>query len=65
VRETDPADGRAARLRLGDEAQQRVEAWRDQRVSYLADAVAALDDDDRERLDAAIPAIRRLVEVLG
>ncbi|MFI1002963.1 MarR family winged helix-turn-helix transcriptional regulator [Streptomyces galbus] len=60
VRETDPADRRAARLRLTEAAQARLHAWKERRAALVARHVARLDAADREALRAALPALRSL-----
>jgi DNA-binding MarR family transcriptional regulator len=60
VRETDPADRRAARLLLTAAAKDRLSDWRERRATLLRGQVARLDEADRDALRAAIPALRRL-----
>ena len=60
-READPRDGRSALLRLTPDAGRRVEEWRDRRLAVLSEAVTALSLEDQERIDAAVPALNRLV----
>ncbi|MFD8808928.1 MarR family winged helix-turn-helix transcriptional regulator [Streptomyces sp. NPDC059597] len=64
LRETDPADRRAARLRLTPAASGRLGEWRRRRAELVGRQVAALDTDDREALRAALPALRRLATAL-
>ncbi|MEU6285363.1 helix-turn-helix domain-containing protein [Streptomyces sp. NPDC047028] len=64
VRETDPADRRAARLLLTAAAERRLEDWRRRRAELLGRQVSRLDDTDREALRAALPALRRLALAL-
>ncbi|MFJ6540856.1 MarR family winged helix-turn-helix transcriptional regulator [Streptomyces sp. NPDC091385] len=64
LRETDPADRRAARLRLTPAASGRLGEWRRRRAELVGQEVAALDADDREALRAALPALRRLATAL-
>jgi DNA-binding MarR family transcriptional regulator len=64
-RERDPADGRSARLFLTDAAAARLAAWRRARVSLLAGALDELDEDERQALAAAVPALARLADVLS
>nr|WP_202447152.1 MarR family transcriptional regulator [Streptomyces sp. SID5468] len=63
-RETDPGDRRSARLLPTPEATARLRAWRDRRDALLRRQVAALPEDDRRALAAALPALRRLAENL-
>jgi DNA-binding MarR family transcriptional regulator len=64
VRETDPADRRAARLLLTEAAEARLCDWRERRAALVRRQVDRLDDADREALRAAIPALLRLAENL-
>jgi DNA-binding MarR family transcriptional regulator len=63
-RERDPADRRSARLVLTPAGDQRIAAWRARRAAAAAAALGALADEDRASLQAAIPALERLVEEL-
>jgi DNA-binding MarR family transcriptional regulator len=65
VREVDPADRRAARLVLTAPARQRIEAWRGARSAFVGAALERLPDDDRRRIEAALPALRALLTELG
>ncbi|MFG2947321.1 MarR family winged helix-turn-helix transcriptional regulator [Streptomyces adustus] len=64
IRETDPADRRAARLLLTEAAETRLRAWQERRADLLRRHVARLDAADREALGAAVPALRRLAATL-
>ena len=64
VRETDPADRRAARLMPTAAAEARIAEWRKRRAELVRGALSALDEADRERLRAALPALRALAENL-
>jgi DNA-binding MarR family transcriptional regulator len=64
VRETDPADRRAARLLPTPAAEARLVAWRRRRADLVRRQVAELADADREALVAAVPALRRLADNL-
>jgi DNA-binding MarR family transcriptional regulator len=57
----DEHDRRVARLQLTDDAQRRLEAWRDERAAALVDAVGRLDGGDRRALDGALEPLARLV----
>jgi DNA-binding MarR family transcriptional regulator len=63
-RERDPQDGRSARLSLTPAAEARLAAWRARRAAAARRAIERLGDDDRARLEAAIPALERLIEEL-
>ncbi|MFF4273726.1 MarR family winged helix-turn-helix transcriptional regulator [Streptomyces sp. NPDC001536] len=65
VRETDPADRRAARLMPTPAAGARLSQWRERRADLVRHQVARLDEADLETLAAAIPALRRLADNLG
>ncbi|MEV1082725.1 MarR family winged helix-turn-helix transcriptional regulator [Streptomyces sp. NPDC050211] len=60
IRETDPADRRAARLMPTPAARNRLRAWRIRRADLVRQQVARLDEADRAALRAAIPALRTL-----
>ncbi|MCW8376331.1 MarR family winged helix-turn-helix transcriptional regulator [Streptomyces justiciae] len=64
VRETDPADRRAARLLPTPAAEARLGEWRRRRADLVRQQVAKLDEADREALLAAVPALRLLAENL-
>lgn len=60
VRETDPADRRAARLLLTEKAEARLRGWKQRRIALVGRNVARLDAADQEALRAALPALRTL-----
>ncbi|MCL6670751.1 MarR family winged helix-turn-helix transcriptional regulator [Streptomyces panaciradicis] len=64
VRETDPADRRAARLLPTPTAEARIAEWRKRRGELVRDGLSGLDEVDREALRAAVPALRKLAENL-
>nr|WP_107469784.1 MarR family winged helix-turn-helix transcriptional regulator [Streptomyces mangrovisoli] len=64
IRETDPADRRAARLALTPAAEERLGDWRRRRAELVRHQVVRLDEADREALRAAVPALRRLAAQL-
>ncbi|MFI9808806.1 MarR family winged helix-turn-helix transcriptional regulator [Streptomyces sp. NPDC052301] len=64
IRETDPADRRAARLLLTGAAERRLEDWQRRRADLVGRHVARLPEPDREALRAALPALRRLAASL-
>ncbi|GLX52976.1 hypothetical protein Shyhy01_59260 [Streptomyces hygroscopicus subsp. hygroscopicus] len=60
VRETNPADRRAARLRLTGAAEKRLEDWHRRRAELVGRNLDRLDEADQAALRAALPALRRL-----
>jgi DNA-binding MarR family transcriptional regulator len=64
VRETDPADRRAARLLLTAPAEKRLADWQRRRAELVSRHVSRLDEADREALRAALPALRKLAVTL-
>ncbi|MEU0034254.1 MarR family winged helix-turn-helix transcriptional regulator [Streptomyces sp. NPDC006333] len=60
IRETDPADRRAARLMPTPAADARLRDWRQRRAALVRNQVARLDEADRAALEAALPALRKL-----
>ena len=60
-RETDPNDRRAARLQLTAKAVQRQEAWREERAKLVEGALAGLAEQEREAIEKALPALRKLL----
>jgi DNA-binding MarR family transcriptional regulator len=64
VRETDPADRRAARLMPTPAAETRLNEWRERRAALVRREVSRLDETDRDALRAAIPALRKLAVTL-
>jgi len=60
-REVDPADRRAARLRLTEAAETRLASWRRARSELIEVALVRLPHTDQEALAAALPAFRRLL----
>ena len=64
LRETDPADRRAARLLPTPAAEARIAEWRKRRAELVRGGLAGLDETDREALRAAVPALRKLAENL-
>jgi DNA-binding MarR family transcriptional regulator len=65
IRVCDPRDRRVARLTLTTPVRERVERWRDQRVSAAAGAIAELEASQRADLERAVPIIARLAAALG
>ncbi|MFJ6212141.1 MarR family winged helix-turn-helix transcriptional regulator [Streptomyces sp. NPDC092296] len=64
IRETDPADRRAALLRPTPEAVARLRAWEDGRTALIGEQVALLSEADRAALAAALPALRQIAQGL-
>ncbi|KOV61359.1 MarR family transcriptional regulator [Streptomyces sp. MMG1121] len=64
LRETDPADRRAARLLLTGAAEKRLADWQRRRAELVSRQVSRLDETDREALRAALPALRKLAVTL-
>jgi DNA-binding MarR family transcriptional regulator len=64
IRETDPADRRAARLLPTEAAEARLRDWRERRTALVRRQVGHLDEMDRKALEAALPALRKLAENL-
>ncbi|MEV7342071.1 MarR family winged helix-turn-helix transcriptional regulator [Streptomyces sp. NPDC093544] len=60
IRETDPADRRAARLLPTPAAEARLRDWRERRAALVRRQVTRLDEADRAALEAALPALRKL-----
>ena len=60
TRVPDPADGRAALLRVTPAAAARLRAWEQRRAALLREQLDRLPDEDRAALAAALPALRRL-----
>ncbi|MFJ8005036.1 MarR family winged helix-turn-helix transcriptional regulator [Streptomyces fagopyri] len=60
IRETDPADRRAARLVPTPAADARLRDWRQRRAALVRNQVARLGEADRAALEAALPALRTL-----
>lgn len=57
----DEGDHRGVRFCLTAVAQADLAKWRDQRLDLLAQALAELEPDDRAHINAALPALGRLV----
>lgn len=60
-RTPDPVDRRAARLELTDAAHERLRRWRAARADVVDAALARLDPADQAALEAAMPALTRLL----
>ena len=64
TRSVDEQDRRVARLELTAAAHTRMDLWRDTRAATLAQALGALAGPDREMVEAALPALARLADLL-
>jgi DNA-binding MarR family transcriptional regulator len=65
VRRPDPEDARAARLELTPAARRRIADRRDRRRQVVDAAMVGLTDDDRCAIEAAVPALQRLCDLVG
>jgi DNA-binding MarR family transcriptional regulator len=63
-REVHPADRRAAQLQLTDAARDRIRWWRAGRGLLVGSALERLPDGDVRAIEAALPALRRLLAVI-
>lgn len=61
----DPSDGRRVVVRASDRALALFDRFDAANANLVARATAALDQDDRAALGAALPALERLLQVLG
>jgi DNA-binding MarR family transcriptional regulator len=59
-RRTDPSDRRVGRLELTPTWKRKIDAWRDRRVTVVAEALRRLPTADRSLLEGALPALARL-----
>jgi DNA-binding MarR family transcriptional regulator len=64
TRSADPADGRAALIELTDAGRDVLARLRSERAALLDEQLAGLGDDDRARLEAALPALDALIDNL-
>lgn len=64
-RSGDEEDGRVTRLRLAPAAEERIARWHDARQALVAVTLASLSDEDRRRIQDALPALGRLAQALG
>jgi DNA-binding MarR family transcriptional regulator len=64
-RAADPLDGRAACLRLTASAAEWVTQLGSAREQTIERALSSLDEEDRQQLEAAIPAIKRLAKAIS
>ncbi|MBH1938027.1 winged helix-turn-helix transcriptional regulator [Streptomyces sp. AV19] len=64
ARATDPHDRRASAVTLTDTGRRQLTAWSDAHEQRLSDALAALPDDERATVRAALPALLRIADLL-
>jgi len=64
-RSADPLDGRAACLRLTVSASEWVTQLGNAREQTIERALASLDEQDRQQLEAAIPAMKHLAKAIS
>jgi DNA-binding MarR family transcriptional regulator len=62
VRTPDPQDARSALIHLSDEGREVIRRIRTERTASLAQRLDRLDPGQRAALEAALPALERLVE---
>jgi DNA-binding MarR family transcriptional regulator len=65
VRGTDPADRRVAVVELSPHGQRQLADWHAAHRNRIATALDELDPGDRAAIDAALPALSRLVDRLA
>jgi DNA-binding MarR family transcriptional regulator len=63
-RRLDEDDARAARLVLTNAAVRRRAEWRDRRRDVIDGAMRPLAGGDRAAIEAALPALRRLLDAV-
>lgn len=63
-RQVDPDDRRAVRLKLTETAKARLANWRRRRTELVSRALDLLSEEDLRALEAAVPALDRLLEAL-
>jgi DNA-binding MarR family transcriptional regulator len=61
TRQADPADARAVRVAITDEGRERLARMRAQRAALLDADLANLSAEERAALEAALPALDRLI----
>ena len=62
VRRADPSDGRAVLVELTAQGRALIEGRRARRAAALEELLDLLDPGERARFDAAVPALRRLID---
>lgn len=65
VRETDPDDRRAVRLRVTEAATARLDNWRQARAALVGAGMATLSEADRGRVAEALPVLHTLINRLA
>ncbi|MEV0621088.1 MarR family transcriptional regulator [Nonomuraea sp. NPDC050404] len=60
ARGSDPADARVRTVELTGEGRERLRAVREVRIAHLTRELAALDEDERATLAAALPVLAKL-----
>ena len=63
-RRVDPTDRRAVRLELTAEAKEGLVTWRRTRTEFVAGALETLSPEDQGAIEAALPALGRLLAAL-
>jgi DNA-binding MarR family transcriptional regulator len=61
IRTPDPNDARGVRIVLSDEGAARLAEVRSHRTALVARRLARLDEDERQRIAAALPALEALL----
>jgi DNA-binding MarR family transcriptional regulator len=64
LRRVDPTDRRVASLELSPALGRKIDAWRDRRVTALGEAIHRLPDDERLRVERALPVLARIADEL-
>jgi len=62
VRRADPSDGRAVLVELTAQGRALIKGRRARRAAALEELLDLLDPGERARFDAAVPALRRLID---
>jgi DNA-binding MarR family transcriptional regulator len=60
TRGSDPADARAVRVEITEEGRERLARMRAERAALLDAALAELEPQEREALEAALPVLEKL-----
>ncbi|GAA2604111.1 MarR family transcriptional regulator [Actinomadura fulvescens] len=61
ARGSDRSDARVVTVELTPHGTDQLQAAREQRITFLAERFATLDDEQRAALEAALPALNRLL----
>ena len=64
ARDRDPSDARAVRMRTTAAARRRMARWQDRNADLLDAALGRLDASERAAIEASLPALARLAEVI-